>query len=96
MTPRSYVLALQARGVVTIPADLRKQLHADQPGAQIQLVEVRKGVYEMSATVSVPAEDAWFWSERWQRMEREAQADIDAGRIKSFATVDDFVADLNS
>ena len=24
-------------------------------------------------------DQAWFWSERWQRMEQEAQADIDAG-----------------
>ncbi len=94
MGARSYVLGLQARGVVTIPAELRRQLHADQPGAQLQLIEVRDGVYELSATVAVPADQAWFWSDRWQQMEREAQSDIDDGRVKSFDNLDDFIADL--
>jgi len=30
------------------------------------------------------AAQAWFWSERWQRLEGEAQADIDAGRVRHF------------
>lgn len=25
-------------------------------------------------------DQAWFWTERWQEMEREADADIEAGR----------------
>jgi antitoxin MazE len=85
---------MQARGVVTIPAELRRRLHADQPGAQLQLVEVRDGVFELSATVAVPADQAWFWSDRWQQMEREAQSDIDGGQVKSFDNLDDFIADL--
>lgn len=51
-------------------------------------------MFELSATVAVPADQAWFWRQRWQQMEREAQADIDAGRIKSFDDLADFVADL--
>jgi antitoxin MazE len=85
---------MQARGVVTIPAELRRRLHADQPGAQLQLVEVRDGVFELSATVAVPADQAWFWSDRWQQMEREAQSDIDGGQVKSSDNLDDFIADL--
>ena len=96
MAARSYVLGLQARGVVTFPVELRRRLFADQPGAQLHLTEVRDGVFELSATVPVPADQAWFWSERWQRMEREAQADIDAGKLKSFENLEDFVADLDN
>ena len=28
----------------------------------------------------MPADQAWFWSQRWQQMEREADEDIAAGR----------------
>lgn len=36
---------------------------------------------EEPAPVAVaPADQAWFWVERWQAMEREADADITAGR----------------
>ena len=29
----------------------------------------------------IPPDQAWFWTERWQRMEQEAQADIEAGSL---------------
>jgi hypothetical protein len=39
---------------------------------------------------------AYFWSAEWQADEREAQADIDARRIKRFETVEDLIAELDS
>jgi antitoxin MazE len=36
----------------------------------------------------------WFWSERWQKLEEEAQADIDAGRVIRFEDVDKAIAVL--
>ena len=38
--------------------------------------------------VTVPADQAWFWTERWQKMERDAQADIDAGRVTRYEDAD--------
>jgi len=32
----------------------------------------------------ISPDQAWFWSERWQRMEKAAQADQDSGRIVEF------------
>ena len=39
---------------------------------------------------------AWFWSERWQQMEREADEDIAAGRVVVRETVGEFLAELDS
>lgn len=39
-------------------------------------------------------EQAWFWSDRWQELERQAQADIDAGRVTDFETIDEALAAL--
>ena len=36
----------------------------------------------------IPAEQSWFWTERWQRMEREAQEDIEAGRVTRYSDVE--------
>ncbi len=36
----------------------------------------------------------WFWTEKWQAGEGEAQAEIDAGKIKSFDSMADFLEDL--
>lgn len=39
-------------------------------------------------------DQAWFWTPEWQQMEREADEDIAAGRVKAFDTMDDLIADL--
>lgn len=36
----------------------------------------------------------WFWSEEWQEAEREAEADLKAGRFETFETDEDFLASL--
>ena len=38
---------------------------------------------------------AWFWTERWQRMERESDADIAAGRERLFDDVDALFRNLD-
>lgn len=89
-------LTFQRRGVVTLPGEVRRRLGVDQPGAQIHLVEVRPGVFEMHGVLPVPVDQTWFWSERWQKMEAEADADIDAGRVSRYESVDDLLDGLDT
>jgi AbrB family looped-hinge helix DNA binding protein len=77
---KTHLLTVQSRGTVALPADLRRRLHLDQENAQIQLIEGDDGRIELRPVVAVPADQAWFWTERWQAMEREAHADVAAGR----------------
>jgi hypothetical protein len=44
---------------------------------------------------AVPADQAWFWTERWQQMEREADDAVAAGRTVTAEDVEEFVADLD-
>lgn len=77
---RTHLLSVQSRGTVALPADLRRRLHLDQANAQVQLIEREDGRIELVPVVAVPADQAWFWTDRWQAMEREADADVAAGR----------------
>ena len=38
----------------------------------------------------------YFAAFDWQKTEEEADTDITGGRVKSFSTVDDFLADLTN
>ena len=38
---------------------------------------------------------AWFWTPEWQAGEREADADIAAGRVRSFDNIDALFAHLD-
>jgi bifunctional DNA-binding transcriptional regulator/antitoxin component of YhaV-PrlF toxin-antitoxin module len=77
---KTYFVAVQSRGTVALPAELRRRLHLDEPGAQVQLIEREDGSVELRSVLPVPADQAWFWTPQWQAMEREADEDYAAGR----------------
>ncbi len=94
---RTHLLSVQSRGTVALPADLRRRLHLDQQNSQVRLIERDDGRIELVPVVAVPADQAWFWADRWQAMEREADADVAAGRTTvvdgSTGLMDLFAAD---
>ena len=92
---RGIFLTVQKRGLIAIPADVRRRYGLDQPGAQVEVIE-RDGEIVLRPHVPVPADQAWFWTETWQRMEREAADDIKAGRVKTSKDVADFLNELKS
>lgn len=79
-----------------VAPDLRRRLHLDQPDAQVRLVERDDGRVELVPVVAIPADQAWFWTDRWQTMEREADADIAAGRVTAVDGIDELVALLDA
>jgi hypothetical protein len=90
------ILGSQTRETLALPADLRRRHHLDKPGAQVRVVERPDGVVELHPLVPVPADQAWFWTERWQQMEREADDDIAAGRVSSHESIEDLFTHLDS
>lgn len=88
-----FVSVQQRNGTVTIPAQARRALGLDRPGAQVEVV-LRNGEIVLVPYVAVPAETAWFWSEGHQAAEREADADVAAGRYTEFADGEEFLAHL--
>lgn len=94
MEGRTFI-TVQKRGVISLPAELRKRHRLDEAGAQIEVAERADGVIELRPQAAVPADQRWFWTERWQRMEREADADVEAGRVSRFDSAEDFLDDLD-
>lgn len=56
-------------------------------GAAILLREVTDG--------RIDPEQAWFWTQKWQEREREADEDLAAGRVTRFESDQDFLAELD-
>jgi antitoxin MazE len=75
------------RGTITLPKAFR--------GSRLYEIRPRDdGGFELIPQHTVDASQAWFWSDRWQAMEREADADIAAGRLKQFESADDLLSEL--
>ncbi|MGH8932581.1 MAG: AbrB/MazE/SpoVT family DNA-binding domain-containing protein [Egibacteraceae bacterium] len=80
----STFVSVQSRGVIALPAELRRRFGLDRPGAQVELVVRDDGVIELRPHLPVPAEQTWVWTPEWQQRIREGLDDLQAGRSESF------------
>jgi hypothetical protein len=53
-------------------------------------------VIELRPHVAIPADQAWFWTEGWQRMEREVDEEIARGEEVVHESSEDFLAFLDA
>lgn len=56
---------------------------------------VRDGKIIIVPKKMVDAEQAWFWSQEWQEAEKEAERDLQTGRVKKYKKVEDLIKDLD-
>ncbi len=90
-----YKSRIRSKGQITVPAEVRDLLHANE-GDDLAFCMDEKGQVVITRLQTIPPEQAWFWAERWQKMEREAQADLDAGRMAAFDNVEDAIQYLHT
>ena len=95
MSEAHTFVAVQSRGVIAIPTAIRRHFGLDQPGAQVEVIE-RDGEIVLRPHAAVPADQTWFWTERWQQLEREADEAVAAGHTAVAGSVDELLADLDS
>jgi AbrB family looped-hinge helix DNA binding protein len=88
-------VTVQSRGLIAIPTSIRRHFGLDQPGAQVEVIE-RENEIILRPHIAVPSDQTWFWTERWQQMEREADDDFAAGRVTVTEDADEFLAELDS
>ena len=77
---------------MTLPADLRQRVGART--GDVFVADVEDNLLVLRPKRLIDAEDAWFWTPEWQKGEREADADIKAGRVYRARSVKDLIASL--
>ena len=93
-----YVLSDMASSIVrdrgqwTIPAEIRRAARIEE-GDVLEAEIVEDGIMLRVRKV-IDASQAWFWTPEWQRGEREADADLAAGRSERFESDEEFFAAL--
>jgi hypothetical protein len=79
------------RVIDELPDDLLARLDSGSP---VTLVLTNEGGRPVLREIE--PEQAWFWTPEWQAREREADADLAAGRSSIFDGDKAFLAHLNS
>ena len=80
-------------GQITIPATMRRAV--DIKEGDYIAVQVVGDSLVLTPKKLIDKSQAYFWTEEWQKGERQADEDIKARRFVTFDSVEDLVADLH-
>lgn len=86
---------LRVKGQITVPSEIRNLLKAEEGDELVFLVDENDRVYIERVQI-IPPDQAWFWRDRWQRMEREAQLDIENKRLHHFDSTEETLKFLDN
>ena len=80
-------------GQITLPAPVRKKLGIVE-GDMIE-IEIKDDTAVLVPQKLVDKSQSYFWTKKWQETEREADADIKAGRVKVFGSAEELLKELD-
>ncbi len=81
-------------GQITLPSEVRRALEIEE-GDLIE-VEIEGDRVMLTPKRLVDKSQAYFWTREWQAAEAEAEADVQAGRVKRFDSVADLLEDIDA
>ena len=89
----SDLVQVRKKAQVTLPQSVRQELGIEE--GDFLDIQVRSGEIVLKVKKLVDKEQAWFWTNRWQQGEKEAEEDIRAGRVQNFPDTKKAVAFLH-
>jgi AbrB family looped-hinge helix DNA binding protein len=89
----SDLVQVRKKAQLTLPLSVRRELGIEE-GDYVD-VQVRDQEIVLKLKKVIDKEQAWFWTERWQEGEKEAEEDIRAGRVYKFPDADSAIASLD-
>ena len=88
------LIKVREKGQITLPLYMRKKLHLKQ--GDLILAKIIDNTVVLIPQETIDKDQAWFWSERWQKLEAEAESDIRMGRVKSFDSVEELFNEMET
>ncbi len=79
-------------GQITLPASVRRELGVEE--GDLVEIEVVDDKAVLVPKKLVDKSQAYFWTNKWQQAEKEADEDIKAGRVRTFDSVEELLEDL--
>ena len=86
------LVSVRKKGQITLPLSMRKKLGLGE--GSIVLSKIVDNSIVLVPQETVDRDQAWFWKERWQKLEAEAERDVAAGRTKTFDSVEDLFHEI--
>jgi len=87
------ILEIRVNSQITIPKNIMKKLSLKK-GDKVEF-DIKGDSIVIKPVLIIDKAQAWFWTKKWQDEEKEADKDIEAGRVKTFDNVNDLMKDLD-
>jgi hypothetical protein len=84
---------LRKKHILTIPRDLVDRMRLEE-GDEFIVTE-EHGRIVLTPALSIPADQAWFWTPTWQARIAEAEADREQGNSTVYRSEGEFLASLD-
>jgi AbrB family looped-hinge helix DNA binding protein len=89
----SELVQVRKKAQLTLPLSVRQKLGIEE--GDFLDVQVKSGEIVLRVKKLIDKEQAWFWTERWQKGEKEAEEDIRAGSIHRFPDAESAITFLH-
>jgi AbrB family looped-hinge helix DNA binding protein len=86
------IVEIKKKSQVTIPAQILKKLNL-RVGDLLQ-IEEKDGRIILTPVIAIPKEQAWFYSEKWQREEATVEKKIQEGKLLVANSLEELFDDL--
>lgn len=86
------LVSVRKKGQITLPLSMRKKLGIDN--GSVILSKIVDDTIVLIPQEMIDRDQAWFWKERWQKLEAEADRDVAEGRTKTFDSVEDLFHEI--
>lgn len=90
---RAIKTILRKKNILTVPREIADRLHLNE-GDEFIVTE-EQGRIVLTPALSIPADQAWFWTPQWQARIAEAEADRMAGNSTVHASEESFLDALD-
>jgi antitoxin PrlF len=98
MEPRARISArvkVRPKAQLTLPEEIRRALHVGE-GDEVEFAVHDDGTVTVRGYISIPTDQAWFFTPEWLAGESEADEEIAAGKGTFHESAEDMFAELDS
>ena len=86
------LINVRKKSPFTLPFSMRKKLNIAD--GSIVLSKIVDNTIVLIPQETIDRDQAWFWKEKWQKLETEAGRDISEGRTMTFGSAEDLFHEI--
>jgi antitoxin MazE len=87
------ITQLRVRSQITLPSEIVKKMKL-QEGDNLDII-LEDDKIVLKPVLVIDRSQSWFWSKRWQQMEKEADEDIKQGKVRKAKNLKELIRKLD-